>query len=376
MIYLDNAATTFQKPQCVHRAVQRALNEMTSPGRGGHKTARNAAETLYECREKSAKLFNVGEPERIAFTFNATHALNIAIKSTVKPGGRAVVSGYEHNSVTRPLYAAGVNVSVASSDMYDTKAALEAFERELSRGADACICTHVSNVFGNILPVEEISVMCRSKNIPFIIDASQSAGTLEIDYEKLGANFIAMPGHKGLYGPQGTGILVCGAEASPLIYGGTGSNSISPDMPDFLPDMLEAGTHNMPGIAGLRAGIDYVLKRSTAAIHKRESGLMSMMISGLRDIKNTAVYVPNGYERLSAAASFNIRGISSEIVAEELSARGIAVRAGLHCSPLAHKTAGTLETGTVRASVSDFTTVGSINSLLNAVEDISAKMSK
>ena len=252
MIYLDSAATTLRKPPSVARASAWAIGHLATPGRGGHRPAMAAAETAFACRRTAAALFHVPEPERVIFTSSATHGLNIALKTLVKPGGAVVISGYEHNAVTRPLRAIpDVTVKVASAPLFDRAAALEAFDRALTEEVDAAVCTHVSNVFGAVLPIEAIAALCRRREIPLVIDASQSAGCLEVDFQALGAAFIAMPGHKGLYGPQGTGLLLCGREGEPLLEGGTGSASLCQEMPDFLPDRLEAGTHNMVGIAGL-----------------------------------------------------------------------------------------------------------------------------
>ena len=251
MIYLDSAATTLQKPPAVARAVSSAVGRLATPGRGGHVPAMRAAETAFLCRQAAAELFQVESPEQVVFTSNATHGLNLAIHSLLKPGDAVVISGYEHNAVTRPLHALGVNVRVAAGPLFDPEAQVRAFERQLDETVRAVICNHVSNVFGFILPVEGIAALCRERGIPFVLDASQSAGCLPVHMGELGAAFVAMPGHKGLYGPQGTGLLLCGAETHPLLMGGTGSASALQAMPDFLPDRLEAGTHNMPGIAGL-----------------------------------------------------------------------------------------------------------------------------
>lgn len=265
MIYLDSAATTFQKPAAVQRAVVQAMRTMSSPGRGGYAAAQQADELLFRCRSAAAELFSVPSSEQVVFTMNATHGLNIAIKSLVRPCGRVVVSGYEHNAVTRPLHALGAEVIVAAAPLFSPQETVEAFERALAHEPDAVICTHVSNVFGAILPIERIAQFCRGASVPLIIDASQSAGSLPIDFSALAPAFLAMPGHKGLYGPQGTGLLLCGSDALPLIEGGTGSESLRQSMPDFLPDRLEAGTHNVPGIAGLEAGIAFVRAQRRSA---------------------------------------------------------------------------------------------------------------
>ena len=373
MIYLDSAATTFQKPPSVARAMAEALNTMSSPGRGGHPLAMQAAETAFRCRSELAELFHVRSPEQVVLTMNATHALNIAVKSLVPPGGSAVISGYEHNAVTRPLAALGAKVSVADGPLFHPEAVTEAFEALVRPGVDAVICTHVSNVFGFVQPVEAVAAVCRRRGVPLMIDASQSAGILPLDLEALGAAYIAMPGHKGLYGPQGTGVLLCGRDAKPkpLMEGGTGSISLSQDMPDFLPDRLEAGTHNMPGIAGLLAGVEFVRRQGTEAILRREHALTRRTAEGLAGLPGVEVFaLPEGAAQ-AGVLSFRIPGRDAEAVGEALAERGIAVRAGLHCAPLAHRTAGTLDTGTVRVSFSTFNTLREADALVQAVEDIS-----
>ena len=373
MIYLDSAATTFQKPPSVARAMAEALNTMSSPGRGGHPLAMQAAETAFRCRSELAELFHVRSPEQVVLTMNATHALNIAVKSLVPPGGSAVISGYEHNAVTRPLAALGAKVSVADGPLFHPEAVTEAFEALVHPGVDAVICSHVSNVFGFVQPVEAVAAICRRRGVPLMIDASQSAGILPLDLEALGAAYIAMPGHKGLYGPQGTGVLLCGRDAKPkpLMEGGTGSISLSQDMPDFLPDRLEAGTHNMPGIAGLLAGVEFVRRQGTEAILRREHALTRRTAEGLARLPGVEVFaLPEGAAQ-AGVLSFRIPGRDAEAVGEALAERGIAVRAGLHCAPLAHRTAGTLDTGTVRVSFSTFNTLREADALVQAVEDIS-----
>ena len=370
MIYLDSAATTLQKPPAVYRSIQWAMGHLGSPGRGGHPYAMRAAEVAFRCRERAAKLFNVSDPEQVVFTFNATHGLNIAIRSLVRRGSRVVISGYEHNSVVRPLAAAGAEVRVAHSPLFDHDAVVLAFDRLIDEHTDAVIITHVSNVFGFILPVEEIADICHKRHVPLIIDASQSAGVLPVDAERLGAAFIAMPGHKGLYGPQGTGLLLASGEVTPLLYGGSGSDSRSTDMPAFLPDRLEAGTHNMPGIAGLSAGIAYVLRTGTDTILRHERALTAQMAGGLSKIPGVHVFHSPDMNRQSGVLSFALTGLSAEEAGEQLANMGIAVRTGLHCAPLAHQTAGTLSRGTVRASVSAFNSQRDAAALVDAVKKL------
>ena len=321
-----------------------AMRRAASPGRGGHVPAMTAAEIVFRCRENASELFNVPEPERIVFTMNATHALNIAIRSLVHNGTRVLVSGYEHNSVTRPL---------AQLAPFDRDGILNAFREKLP-AAELVVCTHVSNVFGFILPVYEIAEMCRGAGVPFILDASQSAGVLEVDYQALGAAFIAMPGHKALFGPQGTGILICGTEGEPLLSGGSGSDSIPQLMPEYLPDRMEAGTHNVPGIAGLSEGISYVRSRGLRSIAAHEGRMLETMLDGLDGCAGLEIF-SGAPGTQSGVLSFRpLRG-DCESLAQQLSDRGICVRSGLHCAPYAHRSAGTLDTGTVRASFSPFT---------------------
>ena len=356
MIYLDSAATSLQKPRSVPAAVSRAVTTMASPGRGCHAPAMLAADTVLNCRELLADYFNVPEPEQVVFTFNATHALNLAVHSLGLPGDRVVVSGYEHNSVTRPLHALGADVVVARSPLFDPDAAVEAFRRALP-GAKCAVCTHVSNVFGFILPIEKIAALCREADVPLIIDASQSAGTLPIDFTALGANFIAMPGHKGLLGPQGTGVLLCGAPGEPLLCGGTGSNSALPGMPDFLPDRLEAGTHNVTGIAGLYEGVKYLSAKPPEAALAHERRLLSLFAEAVASVPGLELFYEGGLQKnQSGVLSLRSARMDADTLAEKLGEAGVCVRAGLHCAPTAHETAGTLESGTVRFSFSPFNT--------------------
>jgi len=369
MIYLDSAATTLHKPPEVSRAVLRAMQSMSSPGRGGHQAAQAAEETVFRCRNLAASYFDVPSPEQVALTFNATHGLNIAIKTLIPRGGRALISAWEHNAVTRPLHALGAEVIVARAPLFDRAATLRAFEERLSMRPDAVICTHVSNVFGFLLPIEEIAKMCQMRGIPFIVDASQSAGIVPLSMRALGAEFIAMPGHKSLYGPQGSGLLLCKNSAVPLLEGGTGSASIAQEMPDFLPDRLEAGTANVPAIAGLAEGLRFVMEKG-ARIRAYEDQLLQRAGKGLRQIPGVTAYTAP--EQIGVV-SFSVAGHSPEEVAGELADRSIAVRAGLHCAPLAHESAGTLPEGTVRLSVSAFSRGYDIDLLLRAVRQIAQK---
>jgi len=374
MIYFDAGATTLQKPEAVRRAMYQAVHTLSSPGRGSYPATRRAEETDLRCRMAAAELFHVDDPAHVVFTSCATHGLNIAIRTLVKPGSRVVISGYEHNAVTRPLHAIpNVEIAVADGPLFDPAAMLAQFRQALAQPADAVICTHVSNVFGYVLPVSDIAALCREKGVPFVLDASQSAGMLPVDMKALGASFIAMPGHKGLYGPQGTGLLLCGCEPAPLLRGGTGSQSILQEMPAELPDRLEAGTHNMPGIAGLLEGLRFVQRQGVARIADYEGELGRYAAQRLADIPGVEVF--SGPEQ-TGVVSFRVSGWDCEELGEALASRGIALRAGLHCAPLAHRTAGTLETGTVRFSPSVFNRRQEVDRLTREVSGIVGQTAK
>ena len=356
MIYLDAAATTLEKPENVGRVMAEAVRTMSSPGRGDYPASRLAEKTAFACRSEAAELFGVDSPEKVIFTSGATHGLNIAIRSLVGPGGRVIVSGYEHNAVIRVLHAIpDVEIVVIDTPLFRPQEMVREFEQALENGADAAVCTHVSNVFGYILPVEEIAGACRRCGVPLVVDASQSAGILPVSLVRWGAAFIAMPGHKGLYGPQGTGLLLCGTEGKPLLYGGTGSASRSRTMPEDLPDRLEAGTHNMPGIAGLLEGIRFVHRCGTERIARHEQDMIRLAAQQLRQIDGVCVYDAEEDGAQAGVLSFTVDSLGCEDIGEALAAKGVAVRTGLHCAPLAHRTAGSLESGTVRISPSVFT---------------------
>ena len=368
MIYLDSAATSLLKPPEVSKAMLSALRECASPGRGAHAPAMRAADIVYSCREEAADFFGVPGPENVVHTMNATHGLNIAVHSLVRPGSRVLVSGYEHNAVVRPLYAVGANMQIAQAPLFDADALLEAFREGIGR-ADAVVCTHVSNVFGFRLPIESIAALCREKDVPLIVDAAQSAGQYDLDMSALGAAFIAMPGHKGLMGPQGTGLLLCRDGASPLLYGGTGSLSASPDMPEDLPDRLEAGTQNVCGIAGLRAALRCIQRTGLRSVRGREEALSGRLLQGLLSLPGLKVFVPPRAHRSGVISVLPLE-MTCEELASRLGAAGVAVRAGLQCAPQAHMTAGTLDTGTVRFSVSPLNTPAEIEKALEITEEI------
>ena len=371
MIYLDSGATTLEKPSAVARAMARAAGEMSSPGRGNYPASQRAAQTAYTCREAAAELFGVPEPERVVFTFNATHGLNIAIRTLVRPGGRVAISGYEHNAVTRALHSIrNVEILVADAPPFRPDRILAGFHMALQRGVDAVICNHVSNVFGCVQPVEALAELCRKYGVPLIVDASQSAGIRPVSLSEWDAAFVAMPGHKGLYGPQGTGLLLCGRGAQPLLFGGTGSASRIQTMPEVLPDRLEAGTHNMPGIAGLLEGLRFVKQTGIERIALREKRLTQRAAEGLKRLPGVEVFAAENEWEQTGVLSFRAEGRDCEQIGEALARRQIAVRAGLHCAPLAHRSAGTLKTGTVRISPSFFSTEMQIDVFLREMRGI------
>ena len=375
MIYFDSGATTLEKPATVRWAMARAVNTMSSPGRGSHQATRLAEETDYACRTAAARLFGVEDESNVIFTSNATHGLNIAIHTLVQPGSRVVISGYEHNAVTRPLHAIpNVTLTVLDTPLFQPERMIEELKEALGHGADVVICNHVSNVFGCIQPVEEMAVLCRNAGVPFLLDASQSAGILPVRMDEWQAAFIAMPGHKGLYGPQGTGLLLCNHEVSPLLYGGTGSLSKLQTMPDMLPDRLESGTHNMPGIAGLLEGIRYVQRTGVEKIAAHERRLTAQAVELLRNTEGIRLFWCDGFRHQTGVLSFIVEGIDCEEMGEAMASRGIALRAGLHCAPLAHRTAGTLKTGTIRFSPSAFNTPAQVMQFAQILQSTLCKM--
>ena len=366
MIYFDSAATTLQKPDTVPAAVARAIGEATTPGRGEYGAAVYASRIMLACRTEAAELFGVSAPDNVILTTNATHGLNIAIKSLVSPGDRVVISGYEHNAVTRPLQAVGdVSVQIVNGRLFDPEQMAEGFERAVTEDTAAVICNQVSNVFGYELPVDEIAAVCRRRGVPLIVDASQAAGLLPVDLMGWGAAYVAMPGHKGLYGPQGTGLLLCGKDApvSTLLEGGTGSLSLQQEMPEFLPDRLEAGTQNVHGAAGLLEGIRFVRKKGLQQIAAQERDVMAALAEGVERTGRYRVFRDLQGKGGSVCSVVPLEE-TPEAAAEYLAQKQVAVRAGLHCAPLAHMSAGTLRTGTLRFSASVFNTHEEVEAVL------------
>lgn len=363
MLYWDNAATTWPKPEAVTGAVSRALIRFgANPGRGGHTMGMDASQEVYRCRETAAAFFHLDNPGNVVFTLNCTMALNMAIKGILRSGGRAVVSDMEHNAVMRPLHAlspARPVYDVAETVPGDDDATVEAFRRRITPFTKAIICTHASNVFGTQLPIRRLGRLARDYGLLFVVDAAQSAGVLDLDMEADGIDFLCAAGHKGLYGPMGTGLLLCSGRyrLPSLVEGGTGSQSLLYEQPDELPDRLESGTPNTAGICGLRAGIEWVASRGVARIRRQELAHMQRLYDQLLTIPGVRLYTERPKEGACAPVlSLNVEGLESTEAANRLNRYGVAVRAGLQCAPSAHRKFGTLPGGTVRFAPSLFTT--------------------
>lgn len=377
MIYLDNAATSYPKPNTVYQNVMKAMTEYgANPGRGSHAMAIEGAKVIYETRELIAQLFNLEDPLNVIFTFNATDSLNLAIKGLLKPGDHVITTSMEHNSVLRPvteLQKKGVENTIVGCDR-EGKIRAEDLEKEIRPNTRLIVTTHVSNLTGTILPVEEIGNLCRKYKIPYLVDASQSAGVLDIDLKKMNIDFLAFPGHKGILGPQGTGILLINSDVrlNQLKEGGTGSESSNLNHPDFYPDKFEAGTHNLPGIAGMNAGVRYILSKGTKSIYSHEKSLLDIFINEAKKNPKIEIYGPKDINDRCGVVPVNISGMDSSEVAYMLDTNyNIAVRPGLHCAPLAHKTIGTEKIGAVRFSVGPFNTKTEILTAVKALNEIS-----
>lgn len=377
MIYLDNAATTYPKPKSVYQGVMRAMTEYgANPGRGSHAMAIEGARVIYETRELMAQLFNLDDPMNVIFTFNATDGLNQGIKGVLKSGDHVITTTMEHNSVLRPikeLEKYGVENTIIQCAS-DGRVSVDDIEAAVKSNTRMVVTTHVSNLTGTIMPIEEIGQMCKRKNILYLVDGSQSAGVLEIDVKKYNIDLLAVPGHKGLLGPQGTGALLinCDAEIKQLKEGGTGSESSSMMQPNFYPDKLEAGTHNLPGIAGLNAGLKYILNKGTKSIYSHEKTLLDLFIKEMKKNAKIKIYGPDNINYRIGVVPINIEDIDSSEVAYKLDTEyGIAVRPGLHCAPLAHKTIGTEKIGAVRFGVGPFNDKSDILAAVRALNEIS-----
>lgn len=357
MIYLDNAATSGHKPQTVINAVNYALKNLSAnPGRSGHKTSMEAANYVYKAREKVSKFFGCSQPENVVFTLNCTQSINFVIKGVLRKGDHIVVSSLEHNAVMRPLEKLGLKYDVAEVSMENNSETVENFKAAIKPNTRLVFCTAASNVTGKILPIKEIGKLCKERNVLFGVDAAQAAGVLPINMQEMGIDYLCIAAHKGLYSPMGVGILICEKPLlNTIIEGGTGSNSISLSQPLELPERLESGTVNVPGILGVLAGIEFIEKKGIEKIYNYETLLNQKLYKLLWKNKNIELYTPFPEKfEFTPLISFNVKDFQSGAVAQLLSENSIAVRGGLHCAPTAHKTMGTLSKGAVRVSVSSF----------------------
>lgn len=379
MIYFDNAATTGVKPIEVQNAVQKALKEYSvNPGRGGYNASVMCSEMIYNTRKKLSDFFNANAPERVIFTPNCTTALNTVIKGICRPGDHILTSSLEHNAVARPLYKlekAGADIDYAEVIFGDRDATVRSFERLIRPDTRLVICTHASNVTGEVLPIKEIGKICAERGVPFAVDAAQTAGVLDIDMLKMKIDYLCIAPHKGLYAPMGTGVLIAlGKIPETLTEGGTGSMSISYEQPEDYPERFESGTLNVPGIIGISAGLDFVNKRKRDNIYRHELGIMQYIYDRFNSIRGVQLYTNRPeYGRFVPTLSFNIRDKDSTSVASMLAEAGIAVRAGLHCAPMAHRRIGTVDSGTVRICLSAFNNLKEADIFINTVKNFTKK---
>lgn len=366
--YLDCAATSFPKPPQVAEEMARCMREYCgNPGRGSHSMALRASEALYKCRQEACGLFGSSYPENAVFTLNATHALNLAIFGLVPDGSHVIISDMEHNSVLRPVEFLKRKRSVRYSIFSTSGDVCKNIRRLITPATSALICNHSSNIINKTLDLREIGKLCRELGILFIVDASQSAGLYEINMERDGISALCFPGHKGLLGPEGCGMAIFanGVSPRPLMYGGSGVNSRETDMPDFLPDRLEAGTMSVPCAAGLLEGIRYVKRRTPRAILSHEAALSGILYDRYGGDGRLKIYG----ERGGGLFLFTVDGQTPQKTGSLLNSHGICVRTGLHCAPLAHKTVGTPPGGAVRLSVGALTTKADIIRFIKVMDD-------
>ncbi len=379
MIYLDNAATSRQKPEAVYEAMMHFMRKVgASPGRSGHSLSVEAERVRFDARQAVADLFGLADPMRVVFTMNATEAINLVIHGLVGPGSHVIATSMEHNSVMRPIRAAEQNGAVVSLAPChdDGTMSTDAVGPLIQQNTRLLVINHASNVCGTVLPIRAIGTIARQNNVPLLLDAAQTAGCLPIDMEADKIDLLAFSGHKGLLGPSGTGGLVIHPEFDvtripAMVQGGTGSGSEQETQPDFLPDKFESGTPNMVGIAGLLAGLAYLHERGVDQIREHERGLTQRLIDGLADNQRVRVLGTRDARRQASAISFTVDGLSPSHVAQVLDERfGIMSRPGMQCAPCAHRTLGTLPEGTVRLSAGVFTTEAEIEQTIEAVAQL------
>lgn len=376
MIYLDNAATSRPKPpEVIHAMNDFLIHVCANAGRSGHRLAIQASRIIYEAREAIAELFNVADPLRIVFTMNATESLNLALQGILSPGDHVITSSMEHNSVMRPLRALeaqGVEITVVQCSEQGFINP-DDVDKVIEPHTQMIVLNHGSNVTGSLAPVEEIGSIARESGLFFALDAAQTAGAYPIDVDKINVDLLAFTGHKSLCGPSGTGGLYIreGIKLKPLKWGGTGSRSEEEYQPEFLPDAYESGTPNLVGIAGLGAGVRFIMREGIEAIRKRERDLTQRLIDGLLNIPGVFVYGDLNANHQIGVVSFNIDGVSQSEIGLRLDEEyEIMCRVGLHCAPAAHKTIGTFPDGTVRFGLGTFTTEDEIETAIQAVKDL------
>ncbi|MBR2315520.1 MAG: aminotransferase class V-fold PLP-dependent enzyme [Clostridia bacterium] len=375
MVYLDNAATTFPKPECVIQSVIKGMRISANPGRSGHNMSREASDEVFTVRQKLAEFFN-SSADRVIFTANCTQSLNTAIKGIVRRGDHVITSSLEHNSVMRVLHKLrkdGV-ITYDTAKVYhgDDERTVAAFREKIRKNTALIVCIHASNVFGTVLPIERIGELAHGHGLKFIVDGAQSAGVLPIDMQKMKIDALCIPGHKGLYGAMGTGVLIFSdrCEIEPLIYGGTGSESMNPEQPEIYPDRLESGTLNLPGIMSIGSGIDFIKCSGISRIHAYEAQLCRELHNYLSDIKGVKLYTSSDSRYSVPVLAFNYKNLHSEEVAQHLNKGGICVRAGYHCAYQAHKSHCTEEQGIVRVSFGAFNTKNDVKIFINCLNRI------
>lgn len=362
MIYLDNAATSGVKPKSVIKAVYNALiNLSANPGRGGHRKSIESATSIFNVRSKLSKMFNAESENSVIFTANCTTSINILLNGVLNSGDHIIVSSLEHNAVMRPLnnlaVTKGISYDIVKINVNEPEKSIVQFKNKIRNNTKMIFTTHASNVTGTLMPIKEIGRLCRAEGILFGVDAAQSAGVINIDMKECSIDYLCIASHKGLFAPMGTGVLIADKPIdNPFILGGTGVNSISLEQPDSLPERVESGTLNVPGICGIGAGIDFLNSHNKSKILQREKELLGYLYQMLKRL-NAEIYTENPMgAQFVPVLSFNIKNRQSEETADYLGKNMIAVRGGLHCAPFAHRTIGTLERGTVRISPSFFNT--------------------
>lgn len=375
MIYFDNAATSLHKPDSVAVAVYDAVKNIGNSGRGSHKASLDAGRTIYAARELLSILFHIKDCSRVAFTSNATESLNIAIKSLVQSGDHVITTVLEHNSVLRPLYEQeekGAEITVIKSDSFGN-INIDDIKKHIKKNTKMVICTHCSNLTGNLLDIEKIGSLCQERKLLFTVDAAQTAGVFPINVEEQNIDILCFTGHKGLLGPQGTGGIYVreGISISPLKSGGSGSLTFLKTQPMTMPECLEAGTLNGHGIAGLYAGVSYILDKGMDILRKKELELMWQFYEGIKSIQSIKIYGDFSTRKRGAIIALNIGEYDSASLCDQLAQDyGIYTRAGGHCAPLMHQTLGTKEQGAVRFSFSHFNTQEEVNLGIKAIKDL------